>query len=224
MALAINFPRKRNFILILAMCAGLVVLPKGTANSPLVLNMYFVPSWLPVVAETRCGQTGNYHIYQHMIIYSIQSTCLFAWPRSKQLQIYLSINRLSACLHQKVLFLYLIMFKINQPQACSRRNECGTFRIGQCDLFTPPQAQIGPLELLRHQSVELQSGAQPRANLGEDTQVRTSIRSSFIWCEHYKHYTYLILILNLQHGPGAAEVLHYRLGLLEKLIAVYRPL
>lgn len=47
MALAINFPKKRNFILILAMCAGLVVLPKGTANSPLVLNMYFIPSWFP---------------------------------------------------------------------------------------------------------------------------------------------------------------------------------
>lgn len=53
MALAISFPKKRNFILILAMCAGLVVLPKGTANSPLVLNMYFVPSWLPVIAETK---------------------------------------------------------------------------------------------------------------------------------------------------------------------------
>lgn len=48
MALAISFPKKRNFILILAMCAGLVVLPKGTANSPLELNMYLVPSWLPV--------------------------------------------------------------------------------------------------------------------------------------------------------------------------------
>lgn len=44
MALAISFPKKRNFILILAMCAGLVVLPKGTANSPLELNMYLVPS------------------------------------------------------------------------------------------------------------------------------------------------------------------------------------
>lgn len=47
MALAINFPKKRNFILILAMCAGLVVLPKGTANSPLELNIYFIPSWFP---------------------------------------------------------------------------------------------------------------------------------------------------------------------------------
>lgn len=54
MALAINFPRKRNFILILAMCAGLVVLPKGTANSPLVLNMYFIPSWFPDKTEMPC--------------------------------------------------------------------------------------------------------------------------------------------------------------------------
>ena len=53
MALAISFPKKRNFILILAMCAGLVVLPKGTANSPLVLNMYLVPSWLPAWTETQ---------------------------------------------------------------------------------------------------------------------------------------------------------------------------
>lgn len=53
MALAINFPKKRNFILILAMCAGLVVLPNGTANSPLELNMYFVPSWFPVEQTTN---------------------------------------------------------------------------------------------------------------------------------------------------------------------------
>lgn len=51
MALAISFPKKRNFILILAMCAGLVVLPKGTANSPLELNMYLVPSWFPAKQE-----------------------------------------------------------------------------------------------------------------------------------------------------------------------------
>lgn len=67
MALAISFPKKRNFILILAMCAGLVVLPKGTANSPLVLNMYFVPSWLPVGTQTRDGQQ-NYS-YHHSNIY-----------------------------------------------------------------------------------------------------------------------------------------------------------
>lgn len=48
MAFAISFPKKRNLILILAKCAGLVVLPKGTAKSPLELNMYLVPSWLPV--------------------------------------------------------------------------------------------------------------------------------------------------------------------------------
>ena len=44
MALAISLPRKRNFILILAMCAGLVVRPNGTANSPLEQNMYLVLS------------------------------------------------------------------------------------------------------------------------------------------------------------------------------------
>lgn len=39
-----------------------------------------------------------------------------------------------------------------------------------------------------------------------------------------KNALYLVLILNLQHGPGAAEVLHHRLGLFKQLIAVYRPL
>lgn len=53
MALAMSLPRKRNFIFTLAMCAGLVVLPKGTANSPLELNMYLVPSWLPGGGERR---------------------------------------------------------------------------------------------------------------------------------------------------------------------------
>lgn len=63
MALAINFPRKRNFILILAMCAGLVVLPKGTANSPLVLNMYFIPSWFPDNTITPDVFTASLNIY-----------------------------------------------------------------------------------------------------------------------------------------------------------------
>ncbi len=31
--------------------------------------------------------------------------------------------------------------------------------------------------------------------------------------QHNGYYRYLILILNLQHCPGAAEVLHHRLGL-----------
>lgn len=62
MALAINFPRKRNFILILAMCAGLVVLPKGTANSPLVLNMYFIPSWFPGKRDAKCVHSKSLHI------------------------------------------------------------------------------------------------------------------------------------------------------------------
>lgn len=60
MALAINFPRKRNFILILAMCAGFVVLPKGTANSPLELNMYLVPSWFPEGERSECHRQHNY--------------------------------------------------------------------------------------------------------------------------------------------------------------------
>lgn len=41
-----------------------------------------------------------------------------------------------------------------------------TFRVCECDLLAPPQAQISPLELLRHQSVELQSGTKPGADLG----------------------------------------------------------
>lgn len=38
------------------------------------------------------------------------------------------------------------------------------------------------------------------------------------------HNKYLILILYLQHGSRASEVLHYRLRLLQEFIAVYRPL
>lgn len=36
--------------------------------------------------------------------------------------------------------------------------------------------------------------------------------------------THLVLVLNLQHGSGAAQVLHQGLCLLQQLIAVYRPL
>ncbi len=50
----------------------------------------------------------------------------------------------------------------------SRRAKYGTFRIGQRDLFASPKAEIGPLELLRHQSVELQGGAETCANLREE--------------------------------------------------------
>lgn len=42
-----------------------------------------------------------------------------------------------------------------------------TFRIGKCDLFTSPQAQISPLKLLRHKRIELLSGTKPSADLGE---------------------------------------------------------
>lgn len=35
---------------------------------------------------------------------------------------------------------------------------------------------------------------------------------------------YLVLILDLQHGSGAAEVLHHRLRLLQQLLTVYRSL
>lgn len=72
MALAISFPKKRNFILILAMCAGLVVLPKGMANSPLELNMYLVPSWLPVGQKcktmVRVSQVKILHIPSYLHI------------------------------------------------------------------------------------------------------------------------------------------------------------
>lgn len=44
-----------------------------------------------------------------------------------------------------------------------------TFRIGKCDLFTSPQAQISPLKLLRHKRIELLSGTKPSADLREDT-------------------------------------------------------
>lgn len=46
-ALAINFPKKRNFILTFAIWAGLAVLPKGSANRPWRFWIYLVPSWLP---------------------------------------------------------------------------------------------------------------------------------------------------------------------------------
>lgn len=42
-----------------------------------------------------------------------------------------------------------------------------TFRIGQSDLFPSPQAQVGPLKLLRHKRIELLSGTQPGADLRE---------------------------------------------------------
>lgn len=76
MALAISFPKKRNFILILAMCAGLVVLPKGTANSPLELNMYFVPSWLPVGTNTsvvRVKHTMHTHTHTHIYMNKLKA-------------------------------------------------------------------------------------------------------------------------------------------------------
>ena len=44
-------------------------------------------------------------------------------------------------------------------------HEGGTFRVGQSDLFPPPQPQVSPLQLLGHQGVELQGGAQARAHL-----------------------------------------------------------
>lgn len=73
MALAISFPKKRNFILILAMCAGLVVLPKGTANSPLVLNMYLVPSWLPVEAKTQVWSEKVIVKHHTLYLHSLRS-------------------------------------------------------------------------------------------------------------------------------------------------------
>lgn len=42
-----------------------------------------------------------------------------------------------------------------------------TFRIGKSDLFAPPQTEVGPLELLRHQSIELLSWAKTCADLKE---------------------------------------------------------
>lgn len=73
-----------------------------------------------------------------------------------------------------------------------------TFGVGERHLLPPPQAQVGPLQLLGDQGVELQGGSEPGADL--------------------------VLVLDLQHGPGAAQVLHHRLGLLQQLVAVYRPL
>lgn len=126
MALAISFPKKRNFILILAMCAGLVVLPKGTANSPLELNMYLVPSWLPVWQRQTYRQSKSGKICAYTVT-----------------QVFHRITRVS-------------------------EGVWGTFRIGKSDLFAPPQAKVSPLELLRHQSIELQSGAKTCADLKVD--------------------------------------------------------
>lgn len=46
--------------------------------------------------------------------------------------------------------------------------DMATFRIGQSDLFPSPQAQVGPLKLLRHKRIELLSGTQPGADLRGD--------------------------------------------------------
>lgn len=73
-----------------------------------------------------------------------------------------------------------------------------TFGVSERHLLPPPQAQVGPLQLLGHQGVELQGGPEPSADL--------------------------VLVLDLQHGPGAAQILHHRLSLLQQLVAVYRPL
>lgn len=97
MALAISFPKKRNFILILAMCAGLVVLPKGTVNSPLVLNMYFVPSWLPVGAEIHIWSTFLHvpsHIY-HISIENVKILIMGSWVMSSVLCIFDCLEMLS---------------------------------------------------------------------------------------------------------------------------------
>lgn len=60
---------------------------------------------------------------------------------------------------------FLKEVKANMTSYLSTRANHDTFRISECDLFAPPQAKIGSLELLRHQSIELQSGAKPCANL-----------------------------------------------------------
>lgn len=56
----------------------------------------------------------------------------------------------------------------------------GTFRISQSNLFASPKTKIGPLKLLRNQSVELLSGTKTCAHLkGEGEKIETFLQFTF---------------------------------------------
>ena len=46
-----------------------------------------------------------------------------------------------------------------------------TFRVGQGDLISPPQAQVSPLQFLGHQGVELQRRPKTCTHLTGQTEI-----------------------------------------------------
>lgn len=55
-------------------------------------------------------------------------------------------------------------------------------------------------------------------------QIKLKLSHHRFQCRSNRKQRYLILVLNLQHGSGAAEVLNDRLCLFKELLTVYRPL
>lgn len=164
MALAMSLPRKRNFILILAMWAGLVVRPNGTANRPLELNMYLVPSWLPA-----------HHTPQRLVQ---RQTCIFTIERVSVRCIFYTSLRLSETCERVCVCVSVWMV----VYSWSEMRRIFTFRVAEGDLFSSPQAQVCSLQLLRDQSIELQCGPQTSAHL-IDTVTRK---------EHYLCYVFML--------------------------------
>lgn len=149
-----SFPRKRNFILILAMWAGLVVRPNGTANNPLELNMYFVPSWLPAPRQTvfvreivRQGHKENTNL--------------------------VNSSKIQFALH----------WKLHSNCTYFDKYMTATFRVGESDFLSSPKTQISPLQLLRHQSIELLRRAETCSHLRhrEKTDITDQTTLTQMW-------------------------------------------